>query len=145
MQLPHNERKAMSKSKHGDSNLYMTTRDFSELVIESLKDKGSFKEGEPYHPQDIASGFGEISRTIGLAMSWAIYEESSDSGVVDQCGCGPRNCACGSVNKEKVMKTGNMRKIVNNGEFIGESPIEEDASENEYSNWKMSNKRNGYL
>ena len=132
MQLPHNERKAMSKSKHGDSNLYMTTRDFSELVIESLKDKGNFKEGESYHPKDIALGFGDISRTIGLAMSWAIYEESSD---VDR-----------PVNKEAVMKTGDMRKLVNNGEFMGESPAEEeDMSENEYSKWKMSNKRNGYL
>lgn len=67
----------MSKSKFGDSNLYMTTREFADLVIEALDEQNYFKKSDTAHPQDIAYAFTTVGETIGNAMAWAIQQELS--------------------------------------------------------------------
>jgi hypothetical protein len=82
----------MSKPKHGDSNLYMTTREFADLVIEALNEQKYFKHGEIAHPLDIAYAFSTVGETIGTAIYWAIKQENGPS------------------KKNAVMQTGNLRK-----------------------------------
>ena len=65
----------MSKSKWGNSNLYMTTGEFADLVVEALHEQNYFKKDDTAHPQDIAYAFTTIGETIGSAMSWAIKQE----------------------------------------------------------------------
>ena len=81
----------MSKSKFGQSNLYMTPREFADLVVEALEEQHYFSEGDVAHPYDIAVAFSTVGETIGVAMQWAIKEEA----------------VC---HKEAVMKTGDLRK-----------------------------------
>lgn len=81
----------MSKSKYGNSNLYMTTREFADLVIESLHEQNYFKHDDIAHPQDIAYAFTTVGETIGNAMNWAIQQEHN-------------------FRKEAVMKPTNLRK-----------------------------------
>lgn len=81
----------MSKSKFGNSNLYMTTREFADLVIEALHEQNYFKRDEVAHPQDIAYAFTVVGETIGNAMYWAIKQEAS-------------------YRKEAVMKPKDLRK-----------------------------------
>ncbi len=66
----------MSKSKYGTSNLYMTTREFADLVVEALHEQNYFKVDDTAHPQDIAFAFSTVGETIGSAMSWAIRHEN---------------------------------------------------------------------
>lgn len=63
------------KSKYGNSNLHMTTREFADLVVQALHDQNYFKDGESAHPGDIAIAFSTVGETIGTAMSWAIKQE----------------------------------------------------------------------
>ena len=65
----------MSKSKFGNSNLYMTTREFADLVVEALHEQNYFKHDDVAHPQDIAYAFTTVGETIGNAMHWAIRQE----------------------------------------------------------------------
>jgi hypothetical protein len=65
----------MSKSKYSDSNLYMTTREFADLVVEALHEQNYFKVDDVAHPQDIAFAFTSVGETIGSVMSWAIKQE----------------------------------------------------------------------
>lgn len=65
----------MSKSKFGNSNLYMTTREFADLVVEALHEQNYFKYDDVAHPQDIAYAFTTVGETIGSAMYWAIQQE----------------------------------------------------------------------
>ena len=103
----------MSKSKFGNSNLYMTTSEFADLVIEALHEQNYFKHDDVAHPQDIAYAFTTVGETIGNAMSWAIKQESD-------------------FRKEAVMKPKDLRKAA--------LPIDEEISPNtnSYSEWKNS-------
>lgn len=103
----------MSKSRFGNSNLYMTTREFADLVVEALADQNYFRKTEVAHPQDIAHAFTVVGETIGTALYWAIKEESS------------------SNNKEALMKPSNLRKNA--------LPIDEEIAPQEsgYSEWKF--------
>lgn len=65
----------MSKSKFGNSNLYMTTREFADLVVEALHEQNYFKHDDVAHPQDIAYAFTTVGETIGNVMYWAIQQE----------------------------------------------------------------------
>lgn len=65
----------MSKSKFGNSNLYMTTREFADLVVDALHEQNYFKYSDTAHPQDIAFAFTTVGETIGAAMNWAIKQE----------------------------------------------------------------------
>lgn len=67
----------MSKSKYGNSNLYMTTTEFANLVVEALEDQNYFKKSDVAHPYDIAVAFSTVGETIGKAMEWAIKQEAN--------------------------------------------------------------------
>jgi hypothetical protein len=82
----------MSKSKFGNSNLYMTTQEFADLVIEALHEQNYFKKNEPAHPGDICVAFSTVAETIGSAMTWAISQEHQ-------------------YRKEAVMKPMDLRKV----------------------------------
>jgi hypothetical protein len=84
----------MSKSKYSDSNLYMTTREFADLVVEALHEQNYFKKGEISHPGDIAFAFSTVAETIGSTMTWAISQEHEKK----------------KQNKNAFMETGNLRK-----------------------------------
>ena len=105
----------MSKSKYGNSNLYMTPVEFSNLIVEVLDEQNYFKKNEAAHPADICVAFSSAAETIGKAMDWAIKNESG-------------------VEKQAVMKSGNLRK--------GALPIDEEIAptggdyDSEYSEWK---------
>jgi hypothetical protein len=125
----------MSKSKFGESNLYMTTREFADLVVTALEDQNYFRSTDPCHPQDIAQAFVTVGETIGATMAWAIKEENKIKNKL----------------KEAVMKTGDLNKNVSGSWASASSssehryvlPIDEEIApqENGYSEWK----RNGYL
>ena len=66
----------MSKSPYSNSNLYMTTREFADLVVQALDEQNYFKVDQVAHPQDISYAFTTIGETIGMAMSWAISEDA---------------------------------------------------------------------
>lgn len=70
------EGEEMSKSPYGNSNLYMTTREFADLVINALHEQNYFKYDEAAHPGDIAFAFSTVAETIGTTMSWAIMSEA---------------------------------------------------------------------
>lgn len=81
----------MSKSKYGNSNLYMTTREFADLVVDALNEQNYFKYDDVAHPGDIAIAFSTVGETIGTAMSWAIKQEHD-------------------FRKEAIMNSTNLRK-----------------------------------
>jgi hypothetical protein len=110
----------MSKSKYGNSNIYMTPREFADLVLRSLDEQNYFGKDEVAHPEDIANAFSTVGDTIGTAMSWAISEEHRTS--------------TGSEKKNAVMQTGDLRKNLSNE---GEKGLDSLG----YSEWK----RRGYM
>lgn len=91
----------MSKSKFGNSNLYMTTREFADMVIDALDEQNYFKKDDVAHPYDIAVSFTTVGETIGKAMEWAISQEAQMK---------LSHNISYSEHKEAVMKTGNLRK-----------------------------------
>jgi hypothetical protein len=109
----------MSKSKYGESNLYMNTREFADLVIQTLDEQSYFKADEVAHPGDIAFAFSTVAETIGSTMSWAIKQEHD------------------STKKNALMQTGNLKKNVaetlNNNE---NSPTFDHTQSLAYSEWK---------
>lgn len=110
----------MSKSKYGNSNLYMTTRELADLVIEVLHEQNYFSVDETAHPQDIAFAFSTVAETIGSTMSWAISQEHSAN------------------KKNAVMQTGNLRKAQ-------DSVVESGSSQDDflgYSEWKHKKSAN---
>ena len=109
----------MSKSKYGNSNLYMTTDEFAKMVVDALDEQNYFKKGDTAHPHDIAMAFTTVGETIGIAMSWAIKQEHE------------------STKKNAVMQTGNLRKhaLPIDDEI---DPITQD--ELGYSEWKKDAK-----
>lgn len=109
----------MSKSKYGNSNLYMTTEEFASMVVDALDEQNYFKRGDIAHPQDIAYAFSTVGETIGAAMSWAIKQEHEVR------------------SKQAVMKTGNLRKslIIPMDEEI--APHIPDSGSG-YSQWKKN-------
>jgi hypothetical protein len=86
----------MAKSKYGNSNLYMNTKEFADLVVNALNDQEYFKSGEVGHPQDIAYAFSTVAETIGSALAWAISQEAEVRKDTDK--------------KNAMMQTGNLRK-----------------------------------
>lgn len=106
----------MSKSKFGNSNLYMTTREFAELVIDALNEQNYFKYDDVAHPQDIAYAFTMVGETIGNAMSWAIKQEheATKDGKIKR-----------GLNEPK-----DLRKIA--------LPLDEEIAPLAYSEWKKN-------
>lgn len=110
----------MSKSKYGNSDLYMTPREFADLVLRSLDEQSYFGKDDVAHPEDIANAFSTVGCTIGTTMSWAISEEHRTPVV--------------SEKKNAVMQTGNLKK---NLEDESSGP----TTALNYSEWKHK----GYL
>ena len=52
--------------------LYMTTREFADLVVKSLEDQAYFKPTDVCHPEDLSSAFIMMSSTIGTTLSWGV-------------------------------------------------------------------------
>jgi hypothetical protein len=130
----------MSKSKFGDSNLYMTTKEFADLVITALEEQNYFKKGDVAHPLDIAYAFSTVGETIGTAIYWAIQQEHA------------------VAKKKAVMKTENLYKSSASVSYSSnhvlpiddeiapstiksEEPLASPKDALEYSEWKMK----GYL
>jgi hypothetical protein len=121
----------MSKSKFGGSNLYMTTREFADLVVTALEDQNYFRSTDPCHPQDIAQAFVTVGETIGATMAWAIKEENKIKNKL----------------KEAVMKDGDLSKNISGSWASASSssehryslPINEEIApqDNGYSEWKF--------
>ena len=53
--------------------LYMTTREFADLVVKSLEDQKYFNPTDLCHPEDLSSAFNMMSSTIGTALSWGTF------------------------------------------------------------------------
>lgn len=57
------------------SNLYMTTEEFADMVIQALHDQNYFKKGGKHHPGDIVIAFTSAAESIASALEWAITQE----------------------------------------------------------------------
>lgn len=57
------------------SNLYMTTEEFADMVVQALHDQDYFKKGSKHHPGDIVISFVSAAESIGAALEWAISKE----------------------------------------------------------------------
>lgn len=131
----------MSKSKYGNSNLYMTTREFADMVIDALDEQNYFKKDDVAHPYDIAVSFTSIGETIGKVMEWAIKQEAQvRSSTISTPTYTGNSTKYTVTNKEGVMKTGDLRK---NALPIDDeiAPAVED-NEVGYSEWRSEK---GYL
>jgi hypothetical protein len=121
----------MSKSKYGNSNLYMTTREFADLIINALQEQNYFDSEEVAHPGDIAFAFSTIAETIGSTMSWAISQEHASS------------------KKDAVMQTGNLSKWSlhsgANAEYGSMKNEESDSISEEESGYSEYRHKNAYL
>lgn len=108
----------MSKSKWSNSNLYMTTREFAELIVDALDEQNYFKKSDTAHPYDIAMAFTTVGETIGMAMQWAIKQEHE---AVKE----------GKI-KRGMMEPMDLRKVaLPNDEEIA-------PQTNDYSEWKFN-------
>lgn len=105
----------MAKSKFGNSNLHMTTREFADLVIEALHEQDYFKVDETAHPGDLAIAFSTVSETIGTAMGWAIQQEAK---VLKETG------------KTAMMEPADLKKVA--------LPIDDEIAPLSYSEWKKN-------
>lgn len=57
------------------SNLYMTTEEFAEIIIDTLHEQNYFKKGKKSHPADIVIAFVSTAETIASTVDWAIQRE----------------------------------------------------------------------
>ena len=57
------------------SNLYMTTEEFADMVVQALHDQEYFKKGSKNHPGDIVIAFTSAAESIAAALEWAISKE----------------------------------------------------------------------
>lgn len=121
----------MSKSNIGNSNLYMTTREFADIVIAALEAQNYFKKNDVCHPQDIAYAFTTVGETIGTTMSWAIQQEH-------------RNNKKDIVTKNKDFKKSDGVDDYNNMK-LSNYVLGEDFVRNEVIPSEEVNRKKGYL
>jgi hypothetical protein len=57
------------------SNLYMTTEEFADMVVQALHDQNYFKKDSKNHPGDIVIAFTSAAENIASALEWAISRE----------------------------------------------------------------------
>ena len=50
---------------------YMTTDEFSKLVVDALDEQGYFKKGEAVHPEDIVIAFTSVAESIAKGAGFA--------------------------------------------------------------------------
>jgi hypothetical protein len=58
------------------SNLYMTTEEFADMVVDALHEQNYFKRGQKSHPGDIVMAFTSTAESIAAALEWAISREA---------------------------------------------------------------------
>jgi hypothetical protein len=58
------------------SNLYMTTEEFADMVVDALHEQNYFKRGQKSHPGDIVMAFTSTAESIAAALEWAISKEA---------------------------------------------------------------------
>lgn len=133
----------MSKSKYGNSNLYMTTREFADMVIDALDEQNYFKKDDVAHPYDIAMAFTTVGETIGKAMEWAISQEAQmklNHNISYTTTSTGNDTQYTVTNKNAVMETKDLRKSA--------LPIDDeiapaiDDNEVGYSEWRS---KKGYM
>jgi hypothetical protein len=118
------------------SNLYMTTEEFADMVVQALHDQNYFKKGGKHHPGDIVIAFTSAAESIASALEWAITQE-------------------GKVRKEQEQKKAVMRATTlaknTSGSWSSQSivlPEDEEIAPNMtttewelgYSEWQSSKK-----
>jgi hypothetical protein len=57
------------------SNLYMTTEEFADMIVQALHDQNYFKKDSKNHPGDIVIAFTSAAESIASALEWAIGRE----------------------------------------------------------------------
>ncbi len=58
------------------SNLYMTTEEFADMVVQALHDQNYFKRDYKAHPGDLVLAFTSAAESIAAALEWAISREA---------------------------------------------------------------------
>jgi len=52
-----------------ENNLFLTTREFSDIVVNAIIANNYYSESEAVHPEDLAEIFATTARTIGVSLS----------------------------------------------------------------------------
>lgn len=115
------------------SNLYMTTEEFADMVVQALHDQNYFKRGYKAHPGDLVLAFNSAAESIAAALEWAISREAEIKK---------------ENKKQAVMRTSTLAKNTS-GSWSSQSrvlpqddeiaPLTEDV-EFDYSEWKYGKK-----
>lgn len=50
---------------------YVTTEEFSSLIVDALDEQGYFKKGEAAHPEDIVTAFNSVAESISKGIGFA--------------------------------------------------------------------------
>jgi len=49
----------------------VTVEEFVNVVVESMYEAGYFRQGQNYHPEDIASTFGTVATSVAAGMAYS--------------------------------------------------------------------------
>ena len=52
-----------------ENNLFLTTREFSDIVVNAIMANNYYSENEKVHPEDLAEIFATTARKIGFSLS----------------------------------------------------------------------------
>lgn len=52
-----------------ENNFFLTTKEFSEVVVNAIVANNYYSENEMVHPEDLAEIFATTARTIGVSLS----------------------------------------------------------------------------
>lgn len=52
-----------------ENNLFLTTKEFSEILVNAIVANNYYSENEMVHPEDLAEVFATTARTIGVSLS----------------------------------------------------------------------------
>lgn len=50
---------------------YVTTEEFSSLIVDALDEQGYFKKGEAAHPEDIVIALNSVAESIAKGIGFA--------------------------------------------------------------------------
>jgi hypothetical protein len=49
----------------------VTVQEFTNVVVQAMYEIGYFKEGQNYHPEDIASTFSTVATGVAMGMAFS--------------------------------------------------------------------------
>lgn len=49
----------------------VTVQEFTDVVVQAMYELGYFKEGQNYHPEDIASTFTTVATSVAMGMAFS--------------------------------------------------------------------------